>query len=60
MATNRARQQVGVRLYDDAIKLLAKLQQHYADKAGLRSGALSQSDAVDRMIKDTAKREGVK
>ena len=53
------RQQIGVRLYDDAVKLLAKLQQHYADKASLRE-PLSQSDAVDRMIRDTAKREGVK
>jgi len=57
--SNSNRQQIGVRLYDDAIKLLSKLQQHYANKAGLRE-AISQSDAVDRMIKDTAKREGVK
>lgn len=57
--TNGDRQQIGVRLYPDAIKLLAKLQQLYADKAGLRE-PLSQSDAVDRMIQDTAKREGVK
>jgi len=53
------RQQIGVRLYDDAIKLLSKLQQHYAAKTGLRE-AISQSDAVDRMIRDTSKREGVK
>jgi len=57
--SNGTRQQIGVRLYNDAIKLLAKLQQHYADKAGLRE-AISQSDAVDRMIRDTSKREGVK
>jgi len=57
--TNGERTQIGVRLYDDAIKLLSRLQQHYADKAGLRE-PLSQSDAVDRMIRDTAKREGVK
>lgn len=57
MAT-KAREQIGVRLYDDAIRLLTKLQQHYADKLGLRK--FSQSDAVDRMIRDTAKREGVK
>lgn len=59
MTTNGDREQIGVRLYADAIKLLAKLQAHYAVKAGLRK-PFSQSDAVDRMIRDTAKREGVK
>lgn len=48
------RQQLGVRLSDDAMLLLEALQTFYAQRAGL-STPLSQSDTVDVMVRETAK-----
>ena len=55
----RDRTQIGVRLSDEAVSILAALQEHYAARAGLPE-ALSQSQAVEIMLRDTAKREGLK
>ena len=55
----RDRTQIGVRLSDEAVAILTALQEHYGARAGLAE-ALSQSQAVEIMLRDTAKREGLK
>ena len=55
----RDRTQIGVRLSSEAVAILAALQEYYAARAGL-TGALSQSQAVEIMLRETAKREGLK
>src|SRR6266550_1185481 len=55
----RERTQIGVRLSKDAVSILTALQKHYAARAGLTE-AVSQSQAVEIMLRETAKREGLK
>jgi urease gamma subunit len=55
----RDRTQIGVRLSDEAVSILAALQEHYAARAGL-TVPVSQSQAVEIMLRETAKREGLK
>ncbi len=55
----RDRTQIGVRLSDDAVSILTALQEHYAARAGL-TVPVSQSQAVEIMLRETAKREGLK
>ncbi len=55
----RDRTQIGVRLSKEAVALLAALQEHYAARAGL-TVPVSQSQAVEIMLRETAKREGLK
>jgi hypothetical protein len=52
------RQQVGVRLSTDAVELLELLQVFYGRRAGLTL-PVSQSQAVETMLRETAKREGL-
>lgn len=49
-----ARQQIGVRLSEDAVLLLASLQAYYAQRGGLLE-PLSQSDAVELGLRELAK-----
>jgi hypothetical protein len=51
------RKPLGVRISPEAIRLLAALQDHYGAPAGKTA---SQSEAVERMIRETVKREGLK
>ncbi len=53
------RQQIGVRLTSEAIEALELLQLHYARQAGLNL-PFSQSETVDKMLRDVAKREGLR
>ena len=53
------RQQIGVRLPGDAVELLELLQVFYGRRAGLTL-PFSQSQAVETMLRETAKREGLK
>ena len=55
----RDRTQIGVRLSKEAVALLAAMQEHYAARAGLMV-PVSQSQAVEIMLRETAKREGLK
>jgi hypothetical protein len=55
----RERTQIGVRLSKEAVSILTALQKHYAARAGLTE-AVSQSQAVEIMLRETAKREGLK
>ena len=55
----RERVQIGPRLTADAIEILAALQRHYAARSGLPD-PLSQSQALEIALRETAKREGVK
>ena len=55
----RERTQIGPRLTADAIELLAALQRHYGARAGLTE-PLSQSQALEIALRETAKREGLK
>lgn len=55
----RERAQIGVRLSKEAVSILTALQRHYAARAGLTK-AVSQSEAVEIMLRETAKREGLK
>ena len=55
----RDRTQIGVRLSKEAVGLLAALQEHYAARAGL-TVPVSQSQAVEIMLREAAKREGLK
>ena len=53
------RTQIGVRLSSEAVALLTALQEHYAARAWLTE-AVSQSQAVEIVLRETAKREGLK
>ena len=55
----RERTQIGVRLSKEAVSILTVMQRHYAARAGLTK-AVSQSEAVEIMLRETAKREGLK
>jgi hypothetical protein len=55
----RERTQIGVRLSREAVSILTALQKHYAARAGLTK-EVSQSEAVEIMLRETAKREGLK
>ena len=55
----RDRTQIGVRLSKEAVALLAALQEHYAARAGL-TVPISQSQAVEIVLREAAKREGLK
>jgi hypothetical protein len=55
----RDRTQIGVRLSREAVVLLAALQEHYGARAGL-TVPVSQSQAVEIMLRETVKREGLK
>jgi len=55
----RDRTQIGVRLSSEAVAILAALREHYAARASL-TVPVSQSQAVEIMLRETAKREGVK
>lgn len=52
--TNGERQQLGVRVSEDALTSLEHLQEFYAERAGL-SEPLSQSDTVDIALRELAK-----
>lgn len=52
------REQLGVRVSSEALTMLDTLRARYAELAGLQA-PFSQSAAVERMIRETAKREGV-
>lgn len=56
---NRERTQIGVRLSKEAVSILTALQRHYAARAGLTK-AVSQSEAVEIMLRETARREALK
>jgi len=53
------RVQIGPRLTPEALEILAALQQHYATRAGLPE-PLSQSQALEIALRETAKHEGLK
>lgn len=53
------REQLGVRLSPDALALLGALRAHYGELAGLQA-PFSQSDAIERMIREAAKRASLK
>ena len=55
----RERVQIGPRLTAEAIEILAALQRHYAGRSGLPD-PLSQSQALEIALRETAKREGLK
>ena len=55
----RERTQIGVRLSREAVSILTALQKHYAARAGLTK-AVSQSEAVEIMLRETARREALK
>lgn len=54
--TARDRTQIGVRLSDEAVSILSALEEHYAAPTGLTK-PLSQSQAIEMMLRETAKRE---
>ncbi len=53
------RQQLGVRVSPESVELLELLQVHYGHRAGLTL-PVSQSQAVEIMIRETAQRENLK
>jgi hypothetical protein len=53
------RQQIGVRLTPEAVEALELLRLHYAHEAGLNL-PFSQSETVDKLLRETARREGLK
>ena len=53
------RTQIGVRLSPEAVAMLVALQARYAARAGLPE-PVSQSKAVEIMVREAAKREGLK
>lgn len=55
----RQRIQIGPRLTAEAVAILSGLQRHYAARAGLLE-PMSQSQALEIALRETAKREGLK
>jgi hypothetical protein len=51
--------QIGPRVTDEALAILSALQAYYAKRAGL-TNPVSQSQALEIVLREAAKREGLK